>query len=260
MRALIRRVAFTWAVVEGFSNEQINRAGATIRAYFNGEFGDVRFDDGTETSRKVDEAFEVMVAFRAAHQRPLIVATNGLRSTVRTQKCQDLEVSQRLKRGITIVNKLGREPKMLLSRMQDIAGCRAVLASIDEVRRVQTQLMRRRGYLTFKDYIVDPKSTGYRGIHVILRYNDCRVEVQLRTKVMHEWAITQELLGPQTGIDLKSGEAPPIVKEYFRDISEAMAVDERGEIIPEELLRTLQERRDEVFSILRRSQEELKNG
>ncbi len=43
----------------------------------------------------------------------------GLRSMVRTERCQ-IEVSQRLKRVPTIIDKLLREPTMQLANMQDI--------------------------------------------------------------------------------------------------------------------------------------------
>jgi len=47
----------------------------------------------------------------------------GLRSVVGTEGCT-VEVTQRLKRVPTIVDKLRREPTMQLASMQDIGGCR----------------------------------------------------------------------------------------------------------------------------------------
>ena len=47
-----------------------------------------------------------------------------------------VQVSQRMKRVPTIIDKLLREPTLLLSRMQDIGGCRAMLPTlVTEVER-----------------------------------------------------------------------------------------------------------------------------
>lgn len=117
----------------------------------------------------------------------------------------DVEVTQRLKRIWTIIDKLVREPKMQLATMQDIGGCRAVLASIDDVRRVQRRLMRNRPPLRVSDYIAEPRASGYRALHAVVEYDNRKIEVQLRTRVMHEWAITVERLGGRLRADLKRG-------------------------------------------------------
>lgn len=114
----------------------------------------------------------------------------GLRSVVKTEQCE-VEVSQRLKRIPTIIDKLVREPTMQLANMQDIGGCRAVLNSFDEVRRVQRRLSKNRPPLRVSDYIAEPRASGYRGVHVVVQYDGRPVEVQLRTQAMHEWAITK---------------------------------------------------------------------
>ncbi len=95
----------------------------------------------------------------------------GLRSVVQTEQCR-VEVSQRLKRITTILDKLSREPTMALGNMQDIGGCRAVLNSIDEVRRVEHRLKKKnRPPLGYDDYITKPRASGYRGVHVIVGYD-----------------------------------------------------------------------------------------
>jgi hypothetical protein len=61
------------------------------------------------------------------------------------------------------------------------------------------------------------------------------IEVQLRTKVMHSWAVTVEMIGGQMQEDLKSGRGPQPVLEFFEAVSEAMAFEERGEDVPQNL-------------------------
>jgi ppGpp synthetase/RelA/SpoT-type nucleotidyltranferase len=130
---------------------------------------------------------------------------------------------------------------MALSTMQDIGGCRAVLDSIEEVRRVEQRLRKNRPPLRVRDYIATPRSSGYRGVHVIITYpdylgQDRAIEVQLRTQTMHEWAITVERWGGRLQHDLKSGEGPPQVLDLFSSISEAMAIEEEGGTVSEDLL------------------------
>jgi putative GTP pyrophosphokinase len=191
----------------------------------------------------------VLLDHRAAHRVPLTKATMGLRSVVRTEQCE-VEVSQRLKRVPTIIDKLGREPTMQLANMQDIGGCRAVLNSIDEVRRVQRRLARNRPPLRVSDYIAEPRSSGYRGVHVMVEYDNRPVEVQLRTQVMHEWAITVERLGGRLGEDLKSGYGPQPVLDLMEGISEVMAVEERGGIVGQEALDRLSDLRQAALPFL----------
>lgn len=179
-------------------------------------------------------AYQTLLAFRAAHALPLTKANNGLRSMVRTEGCE-VEVSQRLKRVPTIMDKLVREPTLPLSSMQDIGGCRAVLNSIDEVRRVEVRLRKNRPPIGYSDYISTPRSSGYRGVHVIVTYDDRAIEVQLRTQVMHAWAITVERLGWVVQSNLKGDGSHP-VQDLMAAISEAMAIEEHGGQVPQSLL------------------------
>jgi len=212
---------------------QVNRAGRIVRRFLEGE-------GGGWVSREVDAALSIVYQYRGAHQYPLIKANMGLRSVVRTEGCR-VEVTQRLKRFRTILDKLVREPTMQLSTMQDIGGCRAVLASIEEIRRVERRLKKNRPPMRYSDYIEVPRASGYRGVHVVVGYLDAddvqrAIEVQLRTRVMHEWAFTVERLGGRLGQDLKSGEGPKEVLDWLEAASEAMALEEADQVVPGELI------------------------
>jgi putative GTP pyrophosphokinase len=213
-------------MTEGPTKSQVNKAGKLLRRWGTGELT----DEGEYRS-----ALAVLLAFRAVHKDPLAKASMGLRSMVRTEGYR-VEVSQRLKRVPTIIDKLGREPTMQLATMQDIGGCRAVLASIDEVRRVQKRLAKNRPPLRVNDYIQSSRESGYRGVHVIVSYDDRAIEVQLRTRVMHEWAITVERLSGRLQEDLKSSRGPEPLLDLLAAISEAMALEEAGEPVGEDLL------------------------
>ena len=141
-----------------------------------------------------------------------------------------VQVSQRLKRVPTIIDKLLREPTLPLSRMQDIGGCRAILPTIPDIRAVQERLARpsrARELVAVSDYIEDPRDSGYRGVHLIMLYRGRIVEIQLRTPVMHEWAATVERLTDRYGEDYK-GAWHPVVGPFLAVVSEAMSIEESG--------------------------------
>jgi putative GTP pyrophosphokinase len=215
------------------SKSQVNKAGKTLRRISllaeppRPESGVLWAHFDVNEYRR---AQDVLTAFRAAHVRPLGKANMGLRSMVKSEGCR-VEVSQRLKRLPTIIDKLLREPTMALGNMGDIGGCRAVLDSIDEVRRVEARVKHRRPPVQHHDYIANPRESGYRAVHLIVEYDQRRIEVQLRTRVMHEWAFTVERLAGRTGQDVKGGRGPREVVELLRVIAEAMAIEETGGVV-----------------------------
>jgi putative GTP pyrophosphokinase len=163
------------------------------------------------------------------------------------------DVSQRLKKTPTIVDKLVREPTLQLGNMQDIAGCRAVVADIDQLWRVERRITRNRPPIAVSDDVQSPRASGYRGVHLIVEYDGRRttddgrrIEIQLRTPVMHEWAITVERLGGLIQEDLKSGVGPPPVLALFGAVSEAMALEERGERVDDALSAHIDQLRGEA--------------
>jgi putative GTP pyrophosphokinase len=210
------------------SKTQVNRAGELIRdfvAHVRAETTDAFMQ--THTVEEINAADEIVRHFRACHQGPLTSATMGLRSMVITEGCS-LEVTQRLKRYGTMIDKLQRQPAMNLSRMQDVGGCRAVLNSVDEINRVTRRLRRNGRAQRVVDYIAAPAESGYRGVHVITEYHERSIEVQLRTQIQHAWAISVERVGGRLREDLKSGSGPPELLQFFGVASEGMAMEEAG--------------------------------
>lgn len=199
----------------------VRRAGKTLRQALTGLAQVPSLDE-------VRQAREVVKAYRSAHDKPLHSAYMGLRSCLITEGF-DLEVSRRLKRLPTIEDKLRRLPKMDLSTMQDIGGCRAVLHTQEQVQRVVERfcgnsLRRNRQPDRIKDYVASPQTSGYRAIHIYTRYHDRRIEVQLRTREQDTWAKFVEDLTSKTGIDFKSGDGPGWVHEQLRRFSAVLSV------------------------------------
>ena len=220
---------------EALSSSQVNAAGRVLRHWYRS----LKAGEQCEDMARVHESIRIVLRFRAAHQYPLTKATMGVRSVVKTEHCA-VEVSQRLKRLTTIIDKLGREPSLGLATVQDVGGCRALLENVPDLRRVERRLRKNRPPLRDSDYILRPRSSGYRAVHVVVQYPDRggalrAIEVQLRTKSMHEWAIAVERLSGQEHADLKSGQGPPDVLAFFEAASEAMALEEAGAPVPQQL-------------------------
>ena len=209
-----------------YTRGQIDRAGRTLRCALIGV-------QPLPSADELREATRVVEAFRSAHRLPMISARMGLRSCIHTEGLAVVELTQRLKRMPTVVDKLRRLPTMKLSSLQDLGGCRAVFATQAEVARAQQRFMansrRRNGTEdTVRDYVARPRDSGYRALHLWTRYRGLRIEVQLRTQLQHRWAANVEDLSALTGIDYKSGEGPEEVHAWLRLLSQSYAYAEAG--------------------------------
>ncbi len=102
------------------------------------------------------------------------------------------EVMGRAKKPYSIWRKM-QEKDQGFSRLSDIYGFRIITATEADCYRVLGAIHQRWRAVPgrFKDYICQPKSNGYRSIHTTVSGRDGkRVEVQIRTREMHEVAET----------------------------------------------------------------------
>ncbi|MEM1314866.1 MAG: RelA/SpoT family protein, partial [Pseudomonadota bacterium] len=102
------------------------------------------------------------------------------------------EVTGREKRPFAIWRKLG-EADGDFARLSDIYGFRVITASEADCYAVLGAVHRRWTAVPgrFKDYISNPKPNGYRSIHTTVQGRSARrVEIQIRTREMHEVAET----------------------------------------------------------------------
>ncbi len=176
-----------------------------------------------------EDAFGVLWEYRRTFRVPLQRVTVGIRQFVQRESTQVL-VAQRLKRAPTIIDKLSRLPKMKVTRMEDIAGCRAVLpGGRGEIEGVLRRIEKNRWNVgRVRNYIKEPKDTGYRAIHVVVVRDGRPVEIQLRTQPQHAWAAHVERAGAMRGEALKDGEGPPDLVEMYRMLAESLALSEEG--------------------------------
>ena len=102
------------------------------------------------------------------------------------------EVFGRAKRPYSIWRKMQAKDQPF-SRLSDIYGFRVITASEEDCYRTLGAIHQRWSAVPgrFKDYISQPKSNGYRSIHTTVSGRDGkRVEVQIRTRQMHDVAET----------------------------------------------------------------------
>ena len=102
----------------------------------------------------------------------------------------DADVFGRAKKPYSVWRKM-QEKDLAFSRLSDIYGFRIIAASEADCYRIIGVIHQRWRAVPgrFKDYISQPKNNGYRSIHTTVSGRDGkRVEVQIRTRQMHEVA------------------------------------------------------------------------
>lgn len=186
-----------------------------------------------------NQAHEVLSYWRASHIIPMQAMIKSIRD--KAYKIDpDAIIVQRLKRTPSIILKLKRENGMQLDRMEDIMGCRVVVASIKQVKelrklfkkwRTKHILQRERDYLTYV------KESGYRGIHLVYKYNGRHtsyhgrpIELQLRSRAQHSWATAVEVVGTFTKQTLKASIGDDEWLSFFKLASIAFADMENGRL------------------------------
>jgi hypothetical protein len=126
--------------------------------------------------------------------------------------------------------------------MQDIAGCRAVVKSIDDVGpfvEACKQMWSEHTPREPKNYIEKPnEKTGYRGVHLVYKYqsdnellNNRLIEIQIRTREQHAWATAVETFDLIERQSLKSGHGDPQWQRFFCLMSSAIARRESSPIV-----------------------------
>ena len=116
--------------------------------------------------------------------------TDDIEAVLEKHGVHGATVFGRAKKPYSIWRKM-QEKKLAFSRLSDIYGFRVITATEDDCYRVLGAIHQRWKSVPgrFKDYISQPKSNGYRSIHTTVSGRDGkRVEVQIRTRQMHEVA------------------------------------------------------------------------
>jgi len=159
---------------------------------------------------------ELLLSF----DEPLAIAVDLVRDRL------GYEPTSRIKTTGTILDKLHRQGGSILKAMQDLAGMRIVSdCNRHEQDRIASKLVQ-----LFAEFgsplpkLVDRRthpSHGYRAVHVIVCVDGAPIEIQVRTKLQHEWADLFEKLADRVGRGIRYGEPP----EHWRDRVVGLAPD-----------------------------------
>jgi len=193
------------------------------------------------TAKEYEDAQNVLTYWRTIHASTFNTFQTTLRDKLKRLGFNNYLIAQRLKRVDSIVSKLKRFAKMKLSTMQDIAGLRAIVKNVAEVRVLENEYRTsvfKHNLKDSKDYVTCPAGSGYRGIHLIYEYinpknpeaTGLKIELQIRTKLQHTWATAVETMGTFLDQSLKSSQGPANWLEYFALVSAGFAILEKSPI------------------------------
>ena len=216
-------------MVINYSKNQINRAGVTLSKNLSSENYDT-------------DALNLLNFWRRKHDHPL--QAFRVRLTKLSKKIDPNSTTGfRLKKRNTTIGKLKRFPRMKLTRMQDLAGCRIVLSDITLIEKMSDRISKRTKSELIKidNHITTPKHDGYRSLHLIYKYKSklkkksdgALVEIQLRTKLQHMWATAVETVDTFTNQSLKTDGGEEQWSKFFKLVSSAFALMENSTIVPD---------------------------
>lgn len=148
-------------------------------------------------------------------------------------------IKTRIKSPESIMDKLSRRglpfsAESIEQNLNDIAGVRVICAYISDIYMLRDALLRQDDIVLVqeKDYIKNPKTNGYRSLHLIVetpiflhdQKKQMRVEVQFRTMAMDWWASVEHKLR------YKKPAAPEEVNSELKECAEISAdLDKRLE-------------------------------
>ena len=146
-------------------------------------------------------------------------------------------VKSRVKTPQSIAGKLEKRHlpvtfESMVENLHDIAGVRVICPYISDIYSVRDMLLKQPDItlLEEKDYIKNPKESGYRSLHLVIQVpvylstttHHVKVEIQLRTIAMDFWACLEHELHYKTTTNVPES----IRRELFR-VAETIAMTDR---------------------------------
>ncbi|MGM7671461.1 RelA/SpoT domain-containing protein [Microbacterium sp. A93] len=193
---------------------------------------------------------DIVDQFRATYQRPLGTTSMGLRTFMNTALGKPPVVSQRLKRLPRIVRKLANMESSMLARLEDVGGTRAVVSSLHDQRLLGQHLVSRWSKdlrRDPRDYVDEPKPTGYRAVHYVVEKHGRRIEIQIRTRRQQQWANAVEQADSRFGLTLKDGRGPQSMLDYFTAVGDMLYYQDAELSIPADVLLRFETMSDAVI-------------
>ena len=216
------------------------------------------------------EAITIVEDWRKTHLFPLGILVTEVSRVLLENGIVPAFSSRRLKRMTSIIEKLKHNPGMGLGGVQDIGGARFVFESIESLLKAKNVLEAAslNGFVKVRDtydYVSKPKESGYRSIHFVYKYQSenpeydgLSVELQIRTKLQHDWATAVETAELISKSPLKASLGDENWLTFFKLVSaifarqEEMPVGERYEGVSEEELCSQYASLNEEFKFLKK--------
>lgn len=155
-------------------------------------------------------------------------------------------IKMRIKSMQSIMDKLERKNipysfDNVMANISDIAGIRVICSFTSDIYKIAKMLASQNdmNVLEIKDYIKNPKPSGYRSLHMLVevpvffseRMMNLRVEIQIRTIAMDFWASLEHKMHYKF-----KGNAPYHIEKDLQDCAEIIsALDEKMLKINEEI-------------------------
>ncbi len=213
-----------------YSSKQITKAGEIVTT--------------SRDKSEVGRAISMINEWRENHLPVIEQLMHALHNFFKSHSVTPVFSSFRLKRMTSIQYKLDLNPTMSLGGMQDIAGGRFVFPSMESLLKaysvLSNEIPENYEIVKINNYIESPKSSGYRSIHIVYRYHsqtnedwdNMKVEIQLRTKLQHSWAMAVETAGLVTNTAMKSGQGPDEWQDFFQIVSCLFSLKEKSPMMP----------------------------
>ncbi|MBQ1366436.1 MAG: GTP pyrophosphokinase family protein [Clostridia bacterium] len=149
-------------------------------------------------------------------------------------------IKSRVKSLDSIIRKLDKlhlpiEIESVEGNIKDIAGVRVVCSFADDIYKIEENFLAQEDITLIerKDYIKNPKPSGYRSLHLIIKIpiytengkKDMFVEVQMRTIAMDFWASLEHKLRYKKNLNPQTIEE--LAKELEACAEESAKLDEK---------------------------------
>lgn len=193
------------------------------------------------------QASELIVDWRQTHLPVLRELNDELTDFLVSNNIRFEFSSNRIKRMQSITEKLrnNKATGMGLGGVQDIGGIRFVFPDTATLELANTAIMAHefRNFTLKKsyDYVSCPKSSGYRSIHHVYRYRSenpeydgLQIELQIRTRLQHSWAMAVETASLISGTSLKASiQDGSVWRCFFKLVSAIFSKKENKPVLEE---------------------------
>lgn len=168
--------------------------------YTNGDYKRLSKRIRENPSKISSNDLEMLQTLRLSYKESLAIVFNSLYKVAHKIN-EDSICTYRIKRIESIISKLLRFKDMEVQRASDIAGCRCIMPTVDDVIRLVNLIKKQEEKLPFmikgeNDYISNPKENGYRSVHLNVQLKEGFrkvIEVQIRSLEQHNWATLVEI-------------------------------------------------------------------